>query len=176
MKTHQLLALLSLLAALHVQAGPGHDHDHEPSRSAPSALPRFATGSELFELVGELDGRQLRLWLDRADSNEPLTTAELELEFAGGQALRPRAQPDGSFLLELPAVPGPGVHALTATVSVGDDSDLLTAELDLHEAEASAEPRGWQRWAWGAGALLAVAGLIGLGRRHRLAARWGSAA
>ena len=86
MKTSALLSLLGLLVALSATAGPGHDHDHDhdaPAATAPAALPRFAASSELFELVGVLDGKTLTLYLDRAATNEPLTQAALELELGG---------------------------------------------------------------------------------------------
>lgn len=169
MKTHSFLALLSLLAALQVQAGPGHDHGDEAPRTHASALPRFAASSELFELVGVLEGKTLRLYLDRAASNEPLPQAEIELEFAGAK-LAPQAQADGSFTVELAQAPGDGVHALTATVTVGDEADLLAGELDLH-GETVAETHadlGWQRWGLlAAGGLLALSALLFFWRRQR---------
>lgn len=170
------LPCLALSLASVAWAGPGHDHDAAPA-ALPPAAPRFVAASELFELVGELDGKTLTLYLDRAASNEPVRQAELDLEL-GGRTLRAKAQADGRFVVELPAPPGVGVHALTATVSAGEDSDLLAGELDVHgPAAALAAPSTWRgRWPWAAGA----AALLGLSawiwRRHRAAARFGSAA
>ncbi|MFO1250957.1 MAG: hypothetical protein U1E77_07415 [Inhella sp.] len=90
MNPKHLLIALALLPVHPAWAGPGHDHDHDhdaPRASAP-AQPRFVASSELFELVGVLDGKALTLYLDRADSNEPVTAATLELELAGAKLSR----------------------------------------------------------------------------------------
>lgn len=52
------------MATIPAQAGEGHDHGEAPAAAAGSALPRFSAGSELFELVGVLNGKQLTLYLD----------------------------------------------------------------------------------------------------------------
>lgn len=168
MKPQTFFPLLALLAALQAQAGPGHDHGDETPKASGVALPRFAASSELFELVGVLEGKTLTLYLDRAASNEPVPQAELALEFAGAQ-LNPKAQADGSFVVELVKAPGEGVHAVTATVTVGDEADLLAGELDLHgEAhdDHDHDTRNW--WVWGA---LGLSLLLGAGfaliRRRR---------
>ena len=149
MKTQLLLPLLALVAALQAQAGPGHDHGDEAPASTGVALPRFAMTSEVFELVGVLDGKTLTLYLDRAPTNEPVPKADIELEFAGAK-LKPKAQADGSFVLELPQPPGEGVHAITATVTAGEEADLLAGELDLHSDASHADEHAhwdWKRWA-----------------------------
>ena len=67
-------------------AGPGDGHDHgESAASAPAAaaLPRFATVSEAFELVGVVDGSRLTLYLDHAPTNEPVKDAVVDLEMGG---------------------------------------------------------------------------------------------
>jgi len=174
MKNTLLSLVLGLLLAS-AQAGPGHDHGDDAAPAAVgTALPRFAASSELFELVGVLDGRRLTLYLDRAETNEPVSGAQLELELAG-QKLAVKALPDGSYQSELAAVPASGVHALTASVSAGDDSDLLAGELDLRGGahEAHAEQGGWKRGlAWVAAGL---AGLALLGLALRKQAKWGAA-
>jgi hypothetical protein len=168
MKTQALLPLLALLATLQVQAGPGHDHGDEAPKASGVALPRFAASSDLFELVGVLEGKTLTLYLDRAASNEPVPQAELELELLGAK-LSPKAQADGSFVVELAKAPGDGVHAVTATVSVGDESDLLAGELDLHgEAhdDHAHEPRNGRVWGVLGLSLLVGAGFALIRRRR----------
>lgn len=170
MKTHHLLPLLALVATLQVQAGPGHDHGDEAPASTGVALPRFAATSDLFELVGVLDGKTLTLYLDRAASNEPVPKAEIELEFAGAK-LSPKAQADGSFVVSVAQVPGDGVHAVTATVTVGEEADLLAGELDLHLEKGKTDEHAhidWKRWGIALGGVgLGIAALVAFLRRKR---------
>lgn len=156
----------------------GHDHDHGPAAPTAAALPRFAAVSELFELVGVLDGRQLTLYLDRAPDNAPVTDAQIELEIAGARFKAARQAGD-EFAVLLAAAPRPGVLPVIATVTAGHDTDLLAAELDIHEpphAEA-AHGRSWRGYAgWGAATLAALAALMIIGRRVRAARQKGAAA
>jgi hypothetical protein len=125
------LGLLAALSCVPSAAHEGHDHDAEAARTAPPApafaAPRFGTASELFELVGALDGQRLVLWLDRAADTSPVTDATLELEIAG-RPMRARAAGD-IYVIELDAPLAPGRVAIVATVVAGGDSDLLAAEL-----------------------------------------------
>lgn len=155
-----LLIALALLLGSAARAGDGHDHGDAPPAASGPALPRFAAVSDLFELVGVLDGHHLRLYLDHAPSNAPVEGAQLELELAG-QPLTLKAVAPGAFEAELAEPPGEGTHAVTATVTAGADADLLAGELDIHaEAPAAAAHaagwRDWTVWAPWAGAGLAV--------------------
>ncbi|WP_374658486.1 hypothetical protein [Inhella sp.] len=179
MKTTFLAGALSATLLLAADPVRAHGGDDAPPAAAGPTLPRFAASSDLFELVGVLEGKTLTLWLDRSASNEPVTQAELELELLG-QKLQAKPQADGRFVAELAAAPGEGVHAITVTLSAGEDSDLLAAELDLHaHAEAPAHASGWRRFA--PHALLATlaagaAAFILQRRRTRRAAAFGDAA
>ncbi len=119
--------------------GHGHDHDAPPSATA-AALPRFATASEAFELVGVLDGKKLALYLDHAATNEPVQNARLELEI-GSEKVAPEAVAAGEFQAVLSREPGDGVTPVTATIAADDESDLLAGELDIHH-DAPAAPDG----------------------------------
>ncbi|MFN3809716.1 MAG: hypothetical protein ACK4S6_03765 [Roseateles asaccharophilus] len=174
---HRLLLplLLAALLAAPVQAHEGHDE--APAAATGQALPRFAASSELFELVGVLDGRQLTLYLDHAASNAPVQGATLELDF-GGAKLKPvpksegEGQGQGEFTLQLEREPQPGLIPVTATVLAGRESDLLAGELDLHAHEPAA-PAASARWKYIAAGALALLGLgagLRLGRQRRAAA------
>ncbi len=171
MKLKSTLIATAFGVAVHSAAwsGPGHDHGDEAPQSTGISLPRFAATSDLFELVGVLDGKALTLYLDRAATNEPVPQASLELELAGAK-LNPKPQPDGSFAVELAQAPGEGVHAVTATVTAGDDVDLLAGELDMHSAATPDEHAHWGVKQWGvlAGSvLLSLAALVGVARHLR---------
>lgn len=171
MRLTPLLAAISVIAALLLpslaRAGEGHDHGDAAPATTGSALPRFAATSDTFELVGVLNGRQITLYLDRADDNAPVTDAQIELEIAGTK-LKVEKHED-AYEAVLSAEPKPGVLPITATVSVGKDIDLLAGELDLHEqahADEAAHGHSWKEYAgWAAVAVAAVVGLSLIGRR-----------
>lgn len=166
-----ILAAISVIAALLLpplaRAGEGHDHgDAAPAPTGP-ALPRFAATSDLFELVGVLNGKQITLYLDRTADNSPVTDAQIELEIAGTK-LKVEKHED-AYEAVLAAEPKPGVLPITATVTAGKDVDLLAGELDLHEEAHAAETahvHSWKEYAgWGAGAVVALVVLSLIGRR-----------
>ena len=167
---------LTILAAVPAVAGEGHDHGETPSTAAGTALPRFSAVSELFELVGVVNGRQLTLYLDHAASNAPVTDAKLDLEVGGLKLeLKPRAA--GEFEATLAAALKPGVTPVTATVTTPTESDLLAGEIDVHglpldaaQADAAHE-YSWKEYAgWALGGIVALGVLLaayfGLARRR----------
>ena len=165
-----LFLTLALLLAGPARAGDGHDHGGAEPAAAGPALPRFAASSDLFELVGVLDGHHLRIWLDHAPSNAPVENAQLVLEL-NGQPVAIKAVAAGEFEAELAAEPGPGTHPVTATVTAGADADLLAGELDIHAEAAAAEAphaHGWRAWApWAAGGLVLLLALAALFKRRQ---------
>lgn len=165
------LSLVTLSAALPLASWADAGHDHGPSAPAQSVpgLPRFSAVSETFELVGVLNGKQLSLYLDRADDNSPVKNAQLELEW-GGAKLTLKAVGEGEFEATLPQEPKPGVTAVAATVLAGQESDLLAGELTIQDAApAGAATAAWPWKTYGSGAL---AGLLGLGLLGIVLRRW----
>ncbi|MBV7455213.1 hypothetical protein KW843_12090 [Acidovorax sp. sif1233] len=166
------LALVLGLAPSWALAGDGHDHGEAPAAAAGPAIPRFAATSDLFELVGVLDGQKLALYLDHAGDNSPVKEAQLEIDIAGTRVPVTRVA-DGEFQAALAAPLAEGVSPVTATVVAGNDTDLLAGEIDVHAAaQAHAEPTG-RRNALVAGALAAVLAALALawGLRRGRAAR-----
>lgn len=164
-------AALGILVALPAIAGEGHDHGETPATAAGSALPRFSAVSELFELVGVVNGRQLTLYLDHAASNAPVTDAKLDVELGGLKLdLKPRAA--GEFEATLAAALKPGVTPVTATVTTPTESDLLAGEIDLHglpldaaqaDAAHAAHEHGWKEYAgWALGGIVVAGVLLGV--------------
>jgi hypothetical protein len=174
MTTRRTLAALALSALLLVapwaRASDDHGHDHGAAAPTGQALPRFAAVSELFELVGVLEGKHLTLYLDRAADNTPVTDAQIELEIAGAKFKAAKHGAD-EYEVTLAAEPKPGVLPITATVSVGSDMDLLAGELDIHEAahaDSPAHAHSWREYAtWGVAAIAALAAVVFVGRRVR---------
>lgn len=177
-----LLTGLALAAAMGLPmtaaADEGHDHGEAPAAAAAPALPRFATSSELFELVGVVDGQRITVYLDRFEDNTPVKAARLELQVGSAKvALKELA--DGEFEGTLPQALEPGVTPVTATVVAGNDTDLLAADLDVHadeHGEAEHTHGGAETLAWAAGVLAALAALAWAARRALAGRRMGGAA
>lgn len=172
MKLHVLFLLSFLLGASPLRAHEGHDHGDGAQATAPaaSAAARFSARTDLFELVGVLAGGELWLYVDRADGNAPVDQAEVELESGGYKARAERSAP-AVYRLKAGPLANAGKHAVTVSVSAGDDADLLVAGFDNAPAVAAApaasgDPRRL-RIAGGALLLAAAAGGFWLIRRRR---------
>lgn len=167
---HTLAALFVavFLVAQPAWAGEGHDHGDAAPAAAGQALPRFTAESELFELVGVLSGKQITLYLDRYADNSPVRDAQIELEI-GGAKFKAQKQGDDEYEVVLAEAPKPGVLPVTATVTAGNDTDLLAGELDIHEAahvDEAAHTHSWTEYAgWAAAGIAALAFLVWGGRR-----------
>ncbi|MBX9831853.1 MAG: hypothetical protein K2X78_02265 [Burkholderiaceae bacterium] len=160
LSTQGLALVLGLLPPA-VHADAGHDHGEAPATAAGPAMPRFAATSDLFELVGVLDGQKLALYLDHAGDNSPVKEVQLELDI-GGTPVPVTRVADGEFQAALAAPLAEGVSPVTATVVAGADTDLLAGEIDVHSAaHAHAEPSG-RRNALVAGAVAAVLAALAL--------------
>lgn len=114
-----------------VTASPGHNHSDAALITGVSSLPRFSAVSEEFELVGVLDGKKITVFLDRAQTNEAVKQANIDLEL-GGTKVKLNANAEGAFVAQLAAPLKEGVIGVVATVIVGQEIDLLAGELDLH--------------------------------------------
>ena len=160
---HTLATLLvaALLVASPGWAGKGHDRGEAAPAIGGQALPRFSAVSETFELVGVLSGKQITLYLDRFADNSPVRGAQIELEI-GGAKLKAERQGEDEYEVVLPEAPKPGVLPVTATITAGNEVDLLAGELDLHEeahSDKAALTRSWTEhagWAFGGVAVLAL--------------------
>lgn len=174
MKPLRSLAVLTLSATLLLPvafASPGHDHDEGPAAPAGQAHPRFALESGAFELVGVVEGQRLSIYLDRHASNEPVNDAKIELQL-GEASYTAEPHGTGEYEVMLPQPLPTGDLAVTATLTVGNEADLLAGDLHIeeaaHDGHADAAPV-WRRygpWAAGALALVAVFGLV-MGKRSR---------
>lgn len=161
------LITLSTLPPLSL-AGPGHDHDHdhdhgqadEPAAVNTPAQARFEAARAPFELVGELAGRTLTLYIDHLADNSPVSDARLALEVAG-QAVPVRRVGDGTFEATLAVEPAPGAHPVRVSVTTARDAAQMDASLampdashDDHTEAESQAPTAMPRSVWVGGALL----------------------
>lgn len=182
MNTKLITATLALAALLPCTASgdDGHNHDAAPAAASGPALPRFAAVSDLFELVGVVDGKRLTLFLDRFADNTPVPGARIEVEIGGVKVAVKEHEP-GEFEGSLAEALKPGVTAVTATILAGSDSDILAGDLDIHAEvhEAVAAQPVWRRygpWALAGAAVLAALGWFARRSAASRAGRIGGAA
>ncbi|MCZ8030794.1 MAG: hypothetical protein O9339_08660 [Rubrivivax sp.] len=172
-KLFAALFAAALLVASPAWAGPGHDHGDAAPAAVGQALPRFSAVSETFELVGVLSGKQITLYLDRFGDNSPVRGAQIELEI-GGAKFKAEKHGDDEYEVVLPEAPKPGVLPVTATVTAGNEADLLAGEIDIHEeahSDEAAHTHSWTEYAGWVAAGIAALGLLVWGGRRTLNAR-----
>lgn len=136
LKSLWIAAMLGLLP-LWAVAGAGHDHGEAPVTATASTQPRLVASSEVFELIGLLEGKTFTFYLDTAKDNAPVKNATLEIEIAGVQ-VEVKNVGEGLFEAPLPSTenfPKEGIVSITATVVAPVGSDLLVGELDIHPPE-----------------------------------------
>ena len=147
------------------------DHSHDaPTAAAGASSPRISSHSDLFELVGVVDNSEMKIFLDRYASNEPVTDARIEVE-AGAAKGAATPQPDGSYSFKHELLGQPCTLSVSFVVEVGKDTDLLAGDLVITDPHAgdghgnSARP--WLRWAAYAGAALLLVALAAAALRRR---------
>lgn len=170
--------LLALVMPQGLAAGPGHDHGAEaaPQAAVGPSLPRFEAANGRLELVGRVEGQNLRLWLDDWATNQPITKATLNVTIGRRQA-NATANPDGTFQLALPEATKAGDLPVLVSITGLGEPTLLSAKLTISPAasEAAAHhdhdgvPLSWLL-AGGAILVLGAGGGLFLLRRRRAAA------
>ena len=175
-----LIAFFLIMTALvnSAWAGPGHDHGDAPAAAMSSASPRVTAHSDLFELVGLVEGSEMKIYLDRYASNEPVTDAKIEVETGGIKGIA-TALADGSYSFKNDVFAKSGDLAVSFTILAGKDADLLAGELkigslvDDHAHDVAGKP--WLRWAaYAGGALLLIAIAAAVLRRRKRTATFAS--
>jgi len=180
----QLAILIAALAVVlttffsSAWAGEGHDHGDAPAAATGTAAPRLTSHSDLFEVVGMLEGNEMKIYLDRFATNEPVTDAKIEVEIGNIKGIA-AAQADGSYIFKNDVFTKPGDLSVSFTVIAGKDADLLAGDLkidgpvDDHAHDEAAKP--WLRWAAYAGGALLLAAIVFVAmRRRRRAATFAS--
>lgn len=105
-------------------AADGHDHgDEAPAAASGTASPRISSHSDLFELVGVVENGEMKIYLDRYASNDPVTDAKIEVE-AGAAKGSAAPQPDGSYSFKHEVLDQPGTLPVSFVVAAGQDTDL----------------------------------------------------
>lgn len=139
--TRAVLSLIALFAIVTpLAAGDDHDHGAAPAPSQPAAeTPRLAIGGAKFDLVAIPDGHTLMLYLDRADSNEPVSGAEIIVARDGQKSFQANEFGPGLYQLDSDWVETPGSYSMTFKIVNGEDSEALKGTLAVPEHHDAVE-------------------------------------
>ena len=180
-----VIACLSLAVATVAFAHEGHDHAEEEAGAV--AVPVVASTSpggiagrsvveltsERYEALVQSHGDHLDIWLDRYDTNEPVTGARVAVTLGEAAEVVAEEETPGQYMVPItPLAPGASA-ALVLSIQSAAGDDLLGGTLT--DATLPAEPllsrllhaleHGWR---WLLGALIAVgAAILVLRRRAR---------
>lgn len=157
-----LAGLLSLPLSAAFAHG-GEDHGAPPALPASTlTMPSTEASSLDFELVAQLNGDTLTVYLDRFADNQPVSKADIQVEsevasVAFNASLHEVAP--GTYQAPAAALNSAGEHSLLFTVVAGEQSDFLDAVLNVSAAQHAdhAAPLS-KRWWWLGGGLLILVG------------------
>jgi len=176
----RLRAVITMAALLLLSAGAASvlyahgDHD-APAAPTGVASPRFAAVSDLFEVVGIKNDKELRVYVDRFATNEPVLNAKLTVEVDGKTLSAPFQPAEGSYVLPAEGFAKPGSYALVINVEAGEEIDILAANFVVSAASSTPHThvdRSVVIVALSAGALAAVF-IVVLLLRRRANRSWG---
>ena len=128
--------------------------------------------SERYEAVVESHGDHIDIWLDRYDSNEPVTGARVGVTLGDAAEVIAKEESPGQYMAPItPLAPG-AAAALAISIQAPSGDDLLGGTL----SDATLPPAPWSGrllhalqdgWRWLLAALLAVGGAVLVLRRRR---------
>ena len=125
------LLMLSMMFSMNIVFAHG-DEDHsggaKPAAVGSTGTPTAEAKSEDFELLAQLKGNTLQVYLDRYSDNAPVERAKIEVE-SGAIKAQLKANAAGEYVAEVPALAAIGEHALVFTIIAGEQSDLLETSL-----------------------------------------------
>ncbi|MDE3749371.1 efflux RND transporter periplasmic adaptor subunit [Methylobacterium radiotolerans] len=130
------VALLAAILSGPALAHEGHDHGAAQPPISKTISPRGEALTDAFELVAIPRGGTLTLFLDRFRTNEPVTGATVEIETPEGPRTAD-ATPEGGYALPAPWLSKPGRHEFAATVTAGEDVDVLTISVTVPDGNAT---------------------------------------
>jgi membrane fusion protein, heavy metal efflux system len=112
-------------------------HDLVANQGAPAAsLPRLSASSELYELVGVLDGLRLTIYLDRFEDNVPVTDANIGVTINDKTEVA-ESSPDGTYTLVSGQFGAGGLFEFIFDIHAPEGDDLLIGKLSLAPVTAS---------------------------------------
>jgi membrane fusion protein, heavy metal efflux system len=119
-----------------VPAHEGHDLVSNQDSAPAASLPRFSASSELYELVGVLDGLRLTVYLDRFQDNVPVTDANINVTINDRTEVA-EPSPDGTYTLVSGQFGAGGLFEFVFDIRAPEGDDLLIGKLSLPTVTAS---------------------------------------
>jgi len=161
----------ALTSTAYAHGDEDHSKDGTPAAQAQTVgQPRIETFTESFELVGQLQGKELSVFVDKYETNEPVLNGKLEVELGALKTVGQYRQERGDYVIAdegfVKALAAPGKHALVFTLTAANESDLLEATVDVHPNE-NHETNNQFPLAWAGAGLLAALALIALALKRR---------
>lgn len=136
----QAVIITILLLAVPAVAHEGHDHADQPKSSVQiGTTPRLEAMSGPFELVALMQNGELVIYLDRFQTNEPVTGAKISVETPKGP--QDAKESNATYRLGAPWAKDTSVD-LIFTVIDGDTSEILTGTLAVPGAMDGSQ-QGW---------------------------------
>ena len=169
------LTIICLSFALTSPAYAHGDEDHakdgkQAAHAQSVGQPRIETFTEAFELVGQLQGKELSVFVDKYETNEPVLNGKLEVELNGLKSEGKYRPERGDYVVAdegfVQALAAPGKHALVFTLSAAEESDLLEGTLEVQPVPGH-ETNTRIPLAWAGAGLFAALALIALAARFR---------
>ncbi|AWN36171.1 efflux RND transporter periplasmic adaptor subunit [Methylobacterium radiodurans] len=142
------LALVLALGSGFARAHEGHSHGDEAPAAPVATAPRGASSSSALELVAVARNGALTVFIDRHDTNEPVTDAVVRAEMPDGAATA-EAMPDGSYRLDAHWSERPGEHEVLFEVARGGESEIFPVTLTVEAGAAPGPAGGFAAWSAG---------------------------
>ena len=101
-------------------------------------IPQIESVGSEFELVATAEGHKLTIYLDRPDTNEPVSGAKIDVSGDGIPETSAKEISAGTFELEAEWLDAPGTIALLFTVTANGETDLLNGTLSVPDQKEEA--------------------------------------
>ena len=129
----QLIAL-SLTFSSVSYAGPGHEEKKIVNKTNQS-LPHFYAESDLYEITGIVRDGEIKLYLDRFQSNEPVKEAMIEIEIEGAK-ISAKPNSDGEYFFEIKNKFKDQVTPVSIIINDDGETDILISAIDLSHSDS----------------------------------------
>ena len=171
--TNNLIRLCSLLLFFTVgslaYAGPGHDHGEEKTAVHSTIMkPKFYMESELYEVVGTIDGKNIVIFIDDYLTNRKVSEAELTLN-VDDQAIKLVKAVNDTYQGNLSSPVEKKSLSITLSVKDKDVDDILITTYDPTDHDVLKIFRWWYWSLWLISSMTLIAMLfIGFREKQRL--------